>query len=98
MLSDQPNTTEEEYIAEIQRENLLSHIGRSLWAVVDLPNGRFGVYSQSAGGAGPLTEYNTKRQAAARLLQLMETGPVAPQTWPERIEIGYVRTRDENGI
>ncbi len=89
--------TEEEYVAKIQRENLLSWVGRNVWAIIDLPDGTFGVYSQSAGGAGPVTGYNTKRQAAARLLQLMETGPVAPQTWPESIEVGYVRTRDENG-
>lgn len=95
-MSAPEQTTEEEYIAKIQRENLLSHVGRSLWAVIDLPNGRFGVYSQTVGGVAPLTEYNTKRQAVARFLQLVGTGPVAPQTWPENIEVGYVRTRDEN--
>lgn len=77
-------------VAEIKRENYAAFIDREMWAIIDLPNGRFGVYWQSAGGVGPTTEYNTKRQAVARLLQLIGTGPVAPQTWPEEICVGYV--------
>ena len=63
---------------------------REMWAIVDLPNGKFGVYWHSAESVGPLSEYNTKRQAAARLLQMLQCGPVAPQTWPEAICVGTI--------
>ena len=41
-------------------------------------------------GVGPSSSYPTLRKAAARLLQLLHCGPVAPQTWPEEICIGSV--------
>lgn len=41
-------------------------------------------------GVAPQSSYPTKRLAAARLLQLLHIGPVAPQTHPEKICIGTV--------
>lgn len=38
----------------------------------------------------PTTSYDTPRKAASRLLQLLDIGPVAPQTHPERVCIGEV--------
>lgn len=77
-------------IETIQRENVTAFIGRKVWAVVELPNGNFGVYQQTFGSVFPMTDYPTLRKATARLLQLLGTGPVAPQTWPESICIGHV--------
>ena len=39
-------------------------------------------------GVGPATSYPTLRKAAARFLQMLGVGAVAPQTWPEDICIG----------
>jgi hypothetical protein len=36
----------------------------------------------------PTTSYSTKRLAMARVLQLLDLGPVGPQMHPERICIG----------
>jgi hypothetical protein len=38
----------------------------------------------------PTTTYKTKRLVVARLSQLLDIGPVAPQTHPERICIGVI--------
>lgn len=81
-------------VPTMQREYHAAWVGREMWAIIDLPNGKFGVYWQSAESVGPVTEYNTKRQAAARLLQLLAVGPVAPQTWPEEIGVGHVSLSD----
>lgn len=43
-------------------------------------------------GIGPPSSYPTLRKAAARLLQLLHTGPVAPQTWPEEVCVGTITT------
>lgn len=41
-----------------------------------------------AGEGWPTVRKPTARQAVARLLQLLDMGPVAPQTTPERVCIG----------
>jgi len=45
-------------------------------------------------GIGPPSSYPTLRKAAARLLQLLHVGPVAPQTWPEEVCVGSVTMED----
>lgn len=49
-----------------------------------------GTESEYGAGVGPTNSYPTLRKAAARLLQLLHCGPVAPQTWPEEVCIGSV--------
>jgi hypothetical protein len=49
--------------------------------------------AQHGPGVGPPSSYPTLRKAASRLLQLLGTGPVAPQTWPEEVCIGTVAIR-----
>lgn len=83
-------------VSAIKQEVLTTFVGRPMWAIIDLPNGMYGVYSHNDQSVGPVIEYNTRRQAAARLLQLMELGPVAPQTWPESICVGHAE-RAEDG-
>lgn len=41
-------------------------------------------------GVGPQSSYPTLRKAAARLLQMLAVGVIAPQTWPEKVCIGSV--------
>lgn len=82
-------------VEQFKRDYFATFAPRQMWAIIDLPNGKYGVYWHSAGSVGPLSEYNTKRQAAARLLQMLECGPVAPQTWPEDICVGTVKLREE---
>lgn len=69
---------------------------RRVWIIEENPLGDFTVHSWSGpegkhgAGVAPAAAYPTLRKAAARLLQLLETGPVAPQTWPEDVCIGTV--------
>lgn len=86
-----------EQIIEIKRgwhEQWLT--ATNLWVIHETADGHFQVEHHSSDGPGssngvsPPTSYNTKRQAAARLLQLLACGPVAPQTWPEAICIGSI--------
>lgn len=52
--------------------------------------------AQYGPGVGPPHEYPTLRKAAARLLQVMEVGAVAPQTWPENVCIGSVNIGEDD--
>ncbi len=49
-----------------------------------------GPTDQHGAGVAPPSSYPTLRKAAARLMQLLAVGPVAPQTWPEEVCIGSV--------
>lgn len=89
--------TEDWGVEAIQREHLDSWRGRKLWAIVDMPDGSYAVYHQDAQNVAPQSNYPTLRQAAARLLQLLGTGAVAPQTWPESVCIGHVEISKDEG-
>ena len=39
----------------------------------------------------PVIKYPDKRTVAARLLQLLDIGPVAPQVHAEKVQIGSVK-------
>ncbi len=54
----------------------------------------YGTTWKNGPGVGPLGVYPTLRKAAARLLQLLGTGVIAPQSWPEQYEIGSVTADD----
>lgn len=68
---------------------------RNVWMIEETGEG-FTVRHWSAegesseDGVAPSSDYPDKRKAAARLLQLLKTGPVAPQTWPEEVCVGTV--------
>lgn len=49
-----------------------------------------GPEAEFGAGVAPSSAHPTLRKAASRLLQLLHTGPVAPQTWPEKVCIGSV--------
>lgn len=68
---------------------------RRLW-IIEEHGSEFTVHqwsgddAQYGPGVGPPSDYPTLRKAAARLLQLLGVGAVAPQTWPEDICVGVV--------
>ncbi len=92
--------TPEETIAEIKREHFdRFKNSRQVWFIEE-HGADFTVHTwhggdwQHGAGVGPATSYPTLRKAAARFLQMLGTGPVAPQTWPEDICVGSVTTRE----
>jgi translation initiation factor 2 alpha subunit (eIF-2alpha) len=82
-------------IEEIRQENF-KRIARAhkTIMIVDI-DGHFEVHSHTPDGIGPPSSYLTKQKAAARVLQLLGVGPVAPQTWPEEVCVGSVSTEPE---
>ena len=89
-------------IAEIKRETFDKFTdSRQVW-IIEERGADFIVHQwhggdwQHGSGVAPPTVYPTLRKAAARLLQLLGTGPVAPQTWPEDICVGSVTLVDES--
>lgn len=59
------------------------------WVIAEQPDG-YEVHEWSEDGVAPPSRHATKRLAAARILQLLGTGPVAPQTDPEEVCITEV--------
>jgi hypothetical protein len=90
--------TPEETIAEIKRETFdVFKDSRSVWIIEErgaefIVHRWHGSEAKFGAGVGPSSDYPTLRKAAARFLQLLGTGPVAPQTWPEEVCIGTVTT------
>lgn len=85
-------TAEEDYtyVSELQAEfNALCRDKRR-WIIVEEPDGKYSVTDLMKDGIGPCILKPGKREAAARLLQLMALGPVAPQDWPEEICVGEI--------
>lgn len=77
-------------VLEIKDETFQSiRTAQRVW-VIEGCEGGFMVHQWTHDGVAPPSVYPALRQAAARLLQLLRTGAVAPQTWPEEICIGYV--------
>lgn len=93
-------TYEESIAAEIEdiRQKNFARIATAhkSWMIVEI-DGQFEVHVHTPHGIAPSSAYNSKRAAAARLLQLLQTGPVAPQTWPEQVYIGSVSLAPDDG-
>jgi hypothetical protein len=86
--------TFEEEIAKMKAEHFATFKdSRRVW-IIEERGADFVIHNWSLGGVGPTSTYPTLRKAAARLLQLLHTGPVAPQTWPEEVCIGSVTLDD----
>lgn len=77
----------EEETKQIAAANLASFVGKDVLAIVE-EDGEWVVHQFSETGVSPPSTYPSKRLAAARVLQLMHVGPVAPQTHPETAAIG----------
>lgn len=62
--------------------------GKPFWAITQEADGTYSVLERTRDGSiMPSSLHETKRLAAARLLQIMDLGPVAPQLEPESAEI-----------
>lgn len=92
--------TPDQEIAEIKQRTFETFKdARQLW-IIEERGADFIVHNwngpsyPNGAGVGPPSPYPTLRKAAARLMQLLHIGPVAPQTWPEEVCIGSV-TMDE---
>lgn len=76
---------------EIRAEWFEDYRKKAVVMIIAQPEGYFTVYQHSAGGVGPPTEYQTAKEAVARLAQLLDLkDPITPQNWPEHIQIGSV--------
>lgn len=82
--------TFEEEIAQMKAEHFETlTTSRTVW-IIEERGADFIVHQWNDGGIAPQSAYPTLRKAAARLLQLLHVGAVAPQTWPEDVCIGNV--------
>lgn len=87
--------TQDPIVAEIQTEFLEANRLNRRWIILEA-NGQFEVHTHTSDGVAPPSVYPTARRAVARIMQLMNVGPVAPQTWPEEVCVGSV-TFDDDG-
>jgi hypothetical protein len=63
------------------------------WTIVDEGDGTFSVHEHTSDSICPPITKPNKRDAAARLLQCMGLGPVAPQDYPEEICVGEITNK-----
>ena len=86
----------EETIAEIKQETFDIFKGSPHVWIIEERGAEFIVHTWSGpghingSGVGPPSSYPTLRKAAARFLQMLGVGAVAPQTWPENVCIGSI--------
>ena len=74
-------------VHEIQKAFVEENRSNKRWIIMEKGSG-FEVHYHDSESVYPSSIYPTKRLAAARLLQLLGCGPVAPQTTPETAMIG----------
>ncbi len=85
-------------IVEMREEYHRSWLNRRVWAISENDDGTFTVHQHWPAGVAPPSEYPTLRKAASRLLQLLGTGIVPPQTWPESVCIGTVGLATDDNL
>jgi len=66
--------------------------GKPRWLIIDMGD-HFTLREMSQDSVMPPCDKQTKREIAARLLQVMEIGPVAPQNFPEEIGINMINDK-----
>ena len=76
-------------IVSIQNDFLEQTRRQKRWIILETAEG-WEVHFHTIDGVAPPSSYPTKRLAAARVLQLLGIGPVAPQDHPEDVCVGYV--------
>lgn len=77
-------------IESIRQENFARIAKAHKTLMIVEVGGQFEVHEHTPTGIAPTSIYPTKHKAAARVLQLLGIGPVAPQTWPEQVCIGNI--------
>ena len=63
------------------------------WILVEEGDGTYSVHEHMTDGVAPPITKPNKRDAAARLLQCLGVGPVAPQDYPEEICVGEITNK-----
>ena len=86
-----------EEIAQMRSEYHAAWLKRKVWVISENEDGSFTVHRHDPNGVAPPSEYPTLRKAAARLLQLLGTGVVPPQTWPENVCVGTITHQSAAG-
>lgn len=70
------------------KDDLAASLRDRTCVAISQKDGKFYVHKWDKDNVAPVSEYPSAREAAARILQLLHIGPVAPQTWPEMACIG----------
>lgn len=60
------------------------------WIIVEEVDGTFTIHEHKRDSVFCPTPKKTAREVAARMLQLLNVGPTAPQDWPEEIFVGEI--------
>jgi hypothetical protein len=83
-------TPEENYadISAMQSEWNARWRDKRRWIIVEEGDGTYSIHEHMIDGVAPPTVKPDKRSVAARLLQLLQIGPVAPQYYPQEHCIG----------
>ncbi len=81
-------------IVEFQNSFLEENRRRTRWIILETAAG-YAVHVHTVDGVAPCSIYPNKRLAVARLMQLLDTGPVRPQMHPETVCIGHVELEDD---
>lgn len=63
----------------------------TIYTITETSDG-FIIEEQCGENIFPQTRKATAREVIARLMQIMNVGPVAPQTFPEEVCMGYVES------
>jgi hypothetical protein len=83
-------------IEDIKREWYAGYSQKPVVMIIAEPEGFFTVYQHSDGGVAPPSQYQTAAEAIARVAQLHGLKEsIAPQSWPERVEVGSIGARRE---
>lgn len=85
-------TPEENYIdiTAMQAEWNIKWRDKRRWIIVEEGDGTYSIHEHMTDGVAPPTVKPNKREVAARLLQLLQVGPIAPQDFPEEVCIGKI--------
>lgn len=85
-------TPEENYndITQMQAEWQAGWRDKERIIIVMEPDGTYTIHQHTKDSVYCPTEKKTAREVAARILQLLEVGPTAPQDWPEEVCIGEI--------
>lgn len=85
-------TEEENYkdISDMQTDWNKSWRDKRRWIIVEEGDGAYSIHEHMIDGVAPPITKPNKREVAARFLQCLGCGPVAPQCHPEEISVGHI--------
>lgn len=81
--------TRDPEVVAIQKQWFTDYSEHKRWIIVEVSEG-YELHIHDCENVWPVVTYPTKREVAARLLQLFHMGPVAPQIQAEKVQIGSV--------